>query len=266
VATKVTIESRFKDHAVADLLRDFNSIEELIRSVPGYYPRTTSKTYRVTLGGLVLFIKYYQAMQDNFRLSRVTRSKPRRERNNLRVFRELGVPTLEPVAVGEQRRWGVFQTGYLATLEEPGAVELAGLAKSTPERFSDRQFYSELAGKLADGVRRLHEHNFFHNDLNWRNVLIRQRSEMEVMIFDSPIGRRWHPPFREHRLIKDLAALDQLARVYLSRAQRLRFYHLYSGRATLTDADKKRLSRVLARSARPLGQAATRKASFLSQE
>lgn len=263
---KVFVEARFQDHAVARLLGDFDSIEELIRDVPGYYPDTSSKAYRITLGGLVLFVKYYQAAQDGLRFSRLIRSKPRHERDNLQLFSKLGVPTLEPVAVGEKRRWGVFQTGFLATLEEPEAVELSVLARSSPEQFSDREFFSELVDKLADGVRKLHQHNFFHNDLNWRNVLIRQHPELEVMIFDSPIGRRWHPPLREHRLIKDLAALDRLARVYLRRSQRLRFYLQYSEQESLTAADKKRLTRILLRSNRSLGQAGSHKSSFVAQE
>jgi tRNA A-37 threonylcarbamoyl transferase component Bud32 len=266
VSTKVNVEIRFKGHEVADLLQDFDGVEELVQNVPGYYPKTTSKAYRVVLGGLVLFVKYYQAEQDGFRFSRFIRSKPSRERNNLRLFQKLGVPTLQPVAVGVKRRWGVFQTGYLVTLEEPGAVELSMLARSSPERLSDRGFYAELATKLADGVRKLHRHNFFHNDLNWRNILIRQEPELEVMIFDSPIGRRWHPPLREHRLVKDLAALDRLACVYLSRAQRLRFYLSYVGHESLTVADKNRLARVTARRGALVGQDGSHKPTFLSQE
>jgi tRNA A-37 threonylcarbamoyl transferase component Bud32 len=263
VSKKVTVETRFQGHEVAGLLKDFDAVEALIKNVPGYYPRTTSKAYRVVLGGLVLFVKYYQAEQDGIRFSRVIRSKPSRERNNLKLFRKLAVPTLQPVAVGVKRRWGVFQTGYLATLDEPDTVELSTLARTLPERLSDRSFFAELASKLADGVRRLHRHNFFHNDLNWRNVLIRQEPELEVMIFDSPIGRRWHPPLREHRLVKDLAALDRLACVHLSRTRRLRFYLNYAERESLTVADKKRLVRVMARSTGRVGQDGNHKSTFV---
>lgn len=266
MSKKVVVESRFQSHAVADLLQDFDAVEQLVRNIPGYYPRTTSKAYRVELGGLVLFVKYYQAEQDGIRLSRFIRSKPSRERNNLRLFRKLAVPTLQPVAVGVKRRWGVFQTGYLATLDEPGTVELSMLARPSPERLTDRSFYAELATKLAAGVRKLHKHNFFHNDLNWRNVLIRQEPELEVLIFDSPIGRRWHPPLREHRLVKDLATLDRLARVYLSRTRRLRFYLDYAEHESLTLADKKRLLRVVSRSVGRVGQDGSHKSTYLAQE
>ncbi len=251
---------------MAEVLRNFDSIEDLVRNVPGYYPMTTSKAYRLELAGLVLFVKYYQAQQDGFRLSRVIRSKPSRERNNLLLFRRLGVATLQPVAVGVKRFCGVFQTGFLVTLEERGAIELARLAKNSPGRLSDRGFRTELSTKLADAVRALHDHNFFHNDLNWRNVLIRETPELEVFIFDSPMGRRWYPPLREHRLIKDLGALDRLARVYLSRTQRLRFYHDYTGRKSLTSADKQRLAQVAVRSDIPLGQADSNKSSFVIKE
>jgi hypothetical protein len=265
VGTATRVEARWRYHPIGRRLADFEAVEELVRGLPGFLPDTTSRAYRLEIEGLAVFIKYYQAQQDGFRWSRLMGAKPRRELRNLKLIRALGVATLEPLATGVSRCWGVFQSGYLATLEEPAAEELAVLASRHPERLADAGFYSMLCSGLSDAVRRLHRAHFFHNDLNWRNVLIRARDGcgLTVLLFDSPNGRRWYFPFAERRLIKDLAHLDTLARVYLRRTQRLKFYLAYAGRSRLTPADKKRLAAVLRRSDRTPIQKVGRQGGFV---
>jgi hypothetical protein len=48
-----------------------------------------------------------------------------------------------------------------------------------------------------------------------------------------------------HRLIKDLACLDKVAKYHLSATQRLRFYLQYRDRNRLDARDKKRIRQVL---------------------
>jgi hypothetical protein len=45
--------------------------------------------------------------------------------------------------------------------------------------------------------------------------------------------------------VKDLACLDKVAKLQLSRTQRLRFYLQYCRRARLNSADKQRVGKIL---------------------
>jgi hypothetical protein len=55
----------------------------------------------------------------------------------------------------------------------------------------------------------------------------------------------WFGPMLGYRIVKDLACLDKLGKRVLSRTQRLRFYHQYTGREGLTLEDKRRIKAVL---------------------
>ena len=48
-----------------------------------------------------------------------------------------------------------------------------------------------------------------------------------------------------HRLIKDLACLDKVAKYHLSATQRLRFYLQYRGHQRLDSRDKRRIREVV---------------------
>ena len=135
------VEPDWQDHPVARWLSDFDRVERLVRGLPGFM---ALRAYRVEIEGQGLFIKYYQSEQDGFRLSRIFGAKPRRECRNLKLFRALGVAAPDPVATGVERRWGVFRSGYLATMEVTGAEELAALASREPERLADSDFYGVL--------------------------------------------------------------------------------------------------------------------------
>ena len=60
-------------------------------------------------------------------------------------------------------------------------------------------------------------------------------------MIDCPTGAFWRGPLLEHRKNKDLACLDKLGRLHLSRTQRLRFYLMYVGKPRLEAAEGRRL-------------------------
>jgi len=253
MSERVLLDPTWSTHPLASTLSDYQRVENTIRSHSGFMARSTAKCYRIPLDGVPVFIKYYQFVREKegLRLSHFRLSRPMREWRNLHFFRNLDIATTPPVAVGERRRFGMFRSGFIVTREIERAEELGVLAARHPEHVADAAFFNPLCGILADAVRRMHRKSFFHNDLNGRNVLIRETNGLEVFLFDSPNGRRWFFPFREYRLIKDLASLDGSVRHALRRTQRLRFYLAYVARKRLTNADKRRIDRVVARSAAP---------------
>jgi len=122
-------------------------------------------------------------------------------------------------------------------------IFLATLARDHDARLRDAAWVRDVSIQLADATRRMHDERFAHNDLKWRNLLVDEAGKL--FFIDCPSGAFWRGPFLRYRVVKDLACLDKLARVHLSRSQRLRFYLRYAGRARLTAADKRRIRRIL---------------------
>ncbi len=91
----------------------------------------------------------------------------------------------------------------------------------------------------------MHRHRFVHNDLKFRNVLVDFSNCPEVYIIDCPLGRRLFGPLFQRGIVKDLACLDRVAKRYLSRSQRLRFYKKYQGTDRLTTRHRRQIRRIL---------------------
>ena len=68
---------------------------------------------------------------------------------------------------------------------------------------------------------------FAHNDFKWRNMVVTKAVLPTAYFIDCPVGRFWWEPFLQHCMIKDIAGTDTVAKLILSRAQRLRFYWQY---------------------------------------
>ena len=66
-----------------------------------------------------------------------------------------------------------------------------------------------------------------------------------LYLIDCPIGDFWRGFWLKYRITKDLACLDKVAKYHLSATQRLRFYFQYTGRTTLTGADKERVRHIV---------------------
>jgi heptose I phosphotransferase len=125
----------------------------------------------------------------------------------------------------------------------PRTMDLAELARVSDPRLRDRGWVAELSRQLAAATRVMHAHRFAHNDLKWRNLLV--DDQRRLYLIDCPAGKTWWGPFLRHRIVKDLACLDKVAKYQLSRTRRLRFYLDYLGKPRLEAADKKQLRHIL---------------------
>lgn len=154
------------------------------------------------------------------------------------LMHQLGLATLETVAVGEIRHWGTLQAGLIITREIPHSLNLKEYALKhwpglTPAR--RRQLREQLSEAICRDLKIMHGHGFFHFDPKWRNLLIRQEADGGLSgpwWIDSPRGKKLPFFLRDYGIVHDLASLARLALFYLSRSQRLRFLYAYCGPET----------------------------------
>jgi hypothetical protein len=170
------------------------------------------------------------------------------EWQNLLFFSQLGIPTADVVAYGYERKLGLFHRGAMITREIPNTQDMAALARNQDAKLRDPVWVKTISTQLANITRTLHQHRFIHNDLKWRNVLVDDHDK--VYLIDCPLGDFWRGRLLRYRIIKDIKALDHLAKQYLSRTQRLAFYKAYAGVDKLTVDNKKFISEMLLRKSR----------------
>ena len=240
------IEPAFREHALAELMDSYEAAEKVAVGRSGFKSYADRQTFPIDVNGERFFVKHYRHRTAWWRA--VGRSRPRRERNNMALFDALGVPTTPLAAFGEDRIFGIYDKGgILVTKGLDDCIDMHRLGEHQPHLFRDRVWFDRLSRRLAGLLRRMHGSGFCHNDLNWRNVLVRAEPEFEVFILDCPSGHRWLQPMLRFRRIKDLAHLDKLGRRYLTRTQRLRFYLNYVQRSRLNPGDKKIVRSILRR-------------------
>jgi hypothetical protein len=165
-----------------------------------------------------------------------------------RQLRELGIPTLDIVAFGEERVLGVLKSNFLISRAVPNSQDLDHFSLNSwyqmpePKR---RQVYNEIANSLVAQTRRAHQGRFFHHDLKWRNILVRtEDGHYSTVWIDAPRASRMR--LRATRgAIVDLAGLARIALSLLSVYDRMRFIWRYLGEGR-RPGDSKRLYRKVA--------------------
>jgi hypothetical protein len=211
------------------------------------------KTMELSWAGkpLLVFFKQYAFASPSWKfLGRA--SKARREFENYEVFQRLGIASAERVACGEQRDWmGRLRRAFIVTRAVPNASTLLEFVPkhcpdaASPER---KKVRTAIIAQLAGMTRRIHEANFFHNDLFWRNILVQfsPGAELKLCWIDCPRGR-FRPWFRRHQArLRDLAALDQPSEKFFAPRERIAFTKLYVGQKRLNATAKQLIRDALA--------------------
>ncbi len=206
-----------------------------------------SNVIRVEHQGIRYYVKRYYVAGKGLRRFF---GKPRiqSEWENLLWFAQQGIPTAPVVAYGMEKRYGLFRRGALITQEIPDTRDLADIARSNDPRLADRQWVKHVSQQVADAMRIMHAHHFIHNDFKWRNLLVDSRGQLYLI--DCPLGDFWRGKLFEHRLLKEFATLDRVARYKLSNTQRLHFYLQYVQKDRLTAEDKAFLRKLAQRKER----------------
>ena len=200
-----------------------------------------SRLERICLDGTRYYVKTYQS-RGRYLRKFLGRSRLRAEWENLLYFREIGIPTARLVAYGEQ---SYKYQGVIVTEEIAGARDLASLYQETDPVFGNRKWVADIIYRLAGSVRAMHAQGFIHNDLKWRNILADLETNPQVYVIDCPQGRQLFGPFLDRGIIKDLACLDKVAKLALTRTQRLRFFLAYKNKHCLDIKDRKEIARIL---------------------
>lgn len=229
--------------AYAELGNTFGSLEAVFLLEGERITRDSiSEVIRVKLAGVHYYVKRYRKAGGALS-SCLLRPRVQAEWVNLQRFASWGIPTADVVAYGLERRFGAFIRGALITRGLENSVDLAALVARQDIRLADSAWVDAISRQLAEATRTLHKQGFAHNDLKWRNLLVNEQDT--VFLIDCPTGGFWWGPFLRHRIIKDLACLDKVAKYALRRTQRLRFYLQYTGCQRLTTDDKVRVRAVL---------------------
>lgn len=188
--------------------------------------------YRVDLkDGSCIYFKTYSfhgQLKDYF----MRQSKCAVEVNSYQILDEIGIPTIKPLAFGEDRIFGMLKSCCIVTLGVDNTTQLEDWAKEIwlklPEDDKKKAF-QQIFKETAKYTRMAHEAGFFHYDLKWRNIIIKKDGDdYKTTWIDCPRGRKM--PLREERgRMVDLSCLARLALSYLSKTQRLRFLYTYYG-------------------------------------
>ncbi len=203
-----------------------------------------SHVIKVRIEDRFYYVKRYS--RGGKRLRRfIGRSRVRAEWENLSFFSQLGIPIPRIVAYGQELRWGLFRRGALITEELENTIDMAALAKSHSPLLKNKNWFAQASRQIANFTKRLHDNRFIHYDLKWRNILVTKGIPPQVFLIDCPLGRKWSGPILQRGIIKDLACLDKVAKNYLSRTARLRFFMSYRDHSKLTKVDKLLINKVL---------------------
>lgn len=204
--------------------------------------------YRVDLPEGAVYVKHnlipdYRAMfRQWFR-----RGKGRNEGKRSQELASVGVPTITPVALGEQRKRKFLFENYLVTQEIQGTITLDEFLEDRlhtwpePDRSRIRQ---RLARSLGVLTARLHDAGLLHIDFHPGNILIRigpgARPELFMIDLDA---------LRKNRRLdwrkagQNLALLDHYFWLRSSRTDRHRFLEAYLENRAASGPEKRGFAR-----------------------
>jgi hypothetical protein len=188
--------------------------------------------YRVELPQSVVYVKHFLVPGLRSKLRQwFRRGKGRNEGRRTRHLAAIGVPTITPIALGEQRKWRFLFENYLITPAIPDAVPLnqfveRRLSEWSPPR--QARVRHRLARELALLTARLHNAGFVHQDFHPGNILVRIEAgdrpclsmiDLDALRASFPLGG----PEAEH----NLALLNHYFWLRSNRSDRFRFLRCY---------------------------------------
>ncbi len=204
--------------------------------------------YRVTVPQGTIYIKHFLVPNRRAMLRQwVRRGKGRNEGRRSQHLAMVGVPTITPVALGEERKRKFLFENYLVTLAISDSVPLDEFVeRHLPERSEPvrSQVRQKLAQALGVMTARLHDAGLLHQDFHPGNILVRFDSPGEpelVMIDLDALRKSRRVTWKLAR--QNLALLDHFFWVRSSRTDRHRFLTSYLENRSDTPPDTRRFGR-----------------------
>jgi len=177
-------------------------------------------------------------------------AKPYVEARNYQFLRELGLNVPDVLAFGQRRRYGGLIDAVIVTAGIVDARSLETYFSGDPPGLSPEELM-EVLDQMARIVATMHQANFFHIDLQWRNILIQRppaggSRDIRVYLIDCPRGGRRVLPFRSwNGRLHDLAGLEKLAGLYLSPKERVKWFKQYTGVRKLSWQDRRLIQSII---------------------
>lgn len=186
------------------------------------------------------YLKRYRYAAGRGRL-RARMDKAEREARNYAYLRNVcGVDVPDVVCFGIRSRLWRRRDGFILTRGVARALPLdAHVANRWPRSgggYSDLERRA-LFNAACDLLRKMHDNHFYHLDLQWRNILVKDTCRLYVLD-SSKGGPRRSRVFQEHGRLRDLSSLAKEAIVRLSRTERMRWLRQYLGVGRLGEAQR----------------------------
>ncbi|MFO0910262.1 MAG: lipopolysaccharide kinase InaA family protein [Isosphaeraceae bacterium] len=211
--------------------------------------------YRVELDEGPVYVKHYLVPGLPAKLRQwFRRGKGRNEGRRTKYLNEIGIPTITPIALGEQRKRKFLFENYLVTPEIPGAVPLDEFVERIlpgwPEARRTRM-RQRLSAALAELTARLHNAGFVHRDFHAGNILVRfgddDRPVLAMIDLDAlRVVRRLTWAEAGH----NLALLDHYFWLRSGRSDRMRFLKHYLVGRRSAPPDRRAFAREIERATR----------------
>jgi len=194
------------------------------QSVSGSYNTTSNFRFQLDDGTTIFFKRY---VYHKIRLKHWSQpSKAAIEVAGFKELEQLGIPTLQAIAYGERRHFGLLQATFIVTKGITNVIEM--------DQYLARQWFvmspaekksiqKHLQPVLIQQLQTAHNAGFYHWDLKLRNILLHNKADsLELIWIDCPRSRRKKcNDFTG--IVTDLSAMARVGCRVLTRGQQIRF-------------------------------------------
>lgn len=165
-----------------------------------------------------------------------------REFRNCVRFRELGIPSMEPIYFAERRVDGKLRA-ILITCELEGYRPLDS-ADYRPISRLGRVQRNRLIESIAVVIRQMHAHHFQHTCLYPKHLFVKKNADASLDIRFIDLEKTRWLPFRRQITMRDLDSLQRHAKGW-ARTDKLRFFLAYRQEKKVSLSSKKLLTAIL---------------------
>ena len=183
-------------------------------------------------------------------------SKAQREAGTALRLKEKGIPTINPLAIGERYKGRILQENYLITEEIKDAFSLDNLSLREGRKIGFRREMT-LTNQLAQLVKKVHQQGVYHTDFHAGNFLIKGNGiegPYQLSLMDLHQVKIKGKDLGLNKRINNLVQLNLFFSQRLRASARFRFFKEYCREITRIENNIARYARLI--------EARSRKASL----
>ena len=181
---------------------------------------------------------------------RIRPSKSKREFRNYSYLRKIGVPCPGDLEYEDRRNiFGIltFSSITMEKLEDTTDIRYLMCLDEYAELRANEVFRKKLSRKISGYVRTMHDNDFFHLNLNFRNVLVSREATDEPKVYIIDVTSSVIQPMavrRHYMMVKEIAFLYKDARKWCTLRELMIFFHTYLGKSKLNQADRELMQEI----------------------